>query len=230
MRCRCAFGFGFFWVVGGEGASLCGWRGVEGGEGEETVAASQSGGCTLRHYTHMSRKQRSSLPRTSRFHMFSLTARRTPPSPERSLHTHPTPTLLPTLNPTPPQPHPNPTPNQPQALLEKRTISAGHDISDGGIATTLLEMAFAGRRPRVFVWFGLAWWFKGLGLGLGGGVFANRNQCSCSKQNIFEALKSNSRSGRTQKQSPVIHKLGYVLNPLSAAPIESLACLTTTVA
>jgi hypothetical protein len=33
----------------------------------------------------------------------------------------------------------------PQALLERRAISAGHDISDGGIATTLLEMAFAGR-------------------------------------------------------------------------------------
>ncbi|KIY99597.1 phosphoribosylformylglycinamidinesynthase [Monoraphidium neglectum] len=31
-----------------------------------------------------------------------------------------------------------------QALLERRTVSAGHDISDGGIATTLLEMAFAG--------------------------------------------------------------------------------------
>ncbi|GBF90353.1 hypothetical protein Rsub_02459 [Raphidocelis subcapitata] len=34
--------------------------------------------------------------------------------------------------------------NAVQALLERRAISAGHDISDGGIATTLLEMAFAG--------------------------------------------------------------------------------------
>ena len=31
-----------------------------------------------------------------------------------------------------------------QSLLRQRTISAGHDISDGGIITTLLEMAFAG--------------------------------------------------------------------------------------
>lgn len=31
-----------------------------------------------------------------------------------------------------------------QALVDQRLISAGHDISDGGIATTLLEMAFAG--------------------------------------------------------------------------------------
>lgn len=30
-----------------------------------------------------------------------------------------------------------------QSLIEKRLISAGHDISDGGIAVTLLEMAFA---------------------------------------------------------------------------------------
>lgn len=31
-----------------------------------------------------------------------------------------------------------------QRLLRKRLISAGHDISDGGIAVALLEMAFAG--------------------------------------------------------------------------------------
>ena len=31
-----------------------------------------------------------------------------------------------------------------QPLLDERLIAAGHDISDGGIATTLLEMAFAG--------------------------------------------------------------------------------------
>lgn len=31
-----------------------------------------------------------------------------------------------------------------QSLLRKRTISAGHDISDGGIAVALAEMAFAG--------------------------------------------------------------------------------------
>ncbi len=31
-----------------------------------------------------------------------------------------------------------------QALLEKNLISAGHDISDGGLITALLEMAFAG--------------------------------------------------------------------------------------
>ena len=31
-----------------------------------------------------------------------------------------------------------------QRLLEERRISAGHDISDGGIAVALLEMAFAG--------------------------------------------------------------------------------------
>ncbi len=31
-----------------------------------------------------------------------------------------------------------------QALLRARRISAGHDISDGGLAVALLEMAFAG--------------------------------------------------------------------------------------
>lgn len=31
-----------------------------------------------------------------------------------------------------------------QGLIDKRAISSGHDISDGGIAVTLLEMAFAG--------------------------------------------------------------------------------------
>ena len=31
-----------------------------------------------------------------------------------------------------------------QELLKARQISAGHDISDGGIITALLEMAFAG--------------------------------------------------------------------------------------
>ena len=31
-----------------------------------------------------------------------------------------------------------------QQLLRQRKISAGHDISDGGIATTLLEMSFSG--------------------------------------------------------------------------------------
>ena len=31
-----------------------------------------------------------------------------------------------------------------QALVDQKQLSAGHDISDGGIATTLLEMAFAG--------------------------------------------------------------------------------------
>ena len=31
-----------------------------------------------------------------------------------------------------------------QGLIKERAISAGHDISDGGIAVTLLEMAFAG--------------------------------------------------------------------------------------
>ena len=31
-----------------------------------------------------------------------------------------------------------------QSLLRQRAISAGHDISDGGIITALLEMAFAG--------------------------------------------------------------------------------------
>lgn len=34
--------------------------------------------------------------------------------------------------------------NATQALLRRRLISAGHDISDGGIAVALLEMAFAG--------------------------------------------------------------------------------------
>ena len=34
--------------------------------------------------------------------------------------------------------------NATQALLRQRVISAGHDISDGGIAVALLEMAFAG--------------------------------------------------------------------------------------
>lgn len=32
-----------------------------------------------------------------------------------------------------------------QSLIDQGLVSAGHDISDGGIATTLLEMAFAGR-------------------------------------------------------------------------------------
>lgn len=31
-----------------------------------------------------------------------------------------------------------------QALVRERLISAGHDVSDGGIVTTILEMAFAG--------------------------------------------------------------------------------------
>lgn len=31
-----------------------------------------------------------------------------------------------------------------QALIDQGLVSAGHDVSDGGIATTLLEMAFAG--------------------------------------------------------------------------------------
>ena len=31
-----------------------------------------------------------------------------------------------------------------QQLLRQRKISAGHDISDGGLATTLLEMSFSG--------------------------------------------------------------------------------------
>jgi phosphoribosylformylglycinamidine synthase len=31
-----------------------------------------------------------------------------------------------------------------QQLLRQRKISAGHDISDGGITVALLEMAFAG--------------------------------------------------------------------------------------
>ena len=31
-----------------------------------------------------------------------------------------------------------------QELIKQRQISAGHDISDGGVAVTLLEMAFAG--------------------------------------------------------------------------------------
>lgn len=31
-----------------------------------------------------------------------------------------------------------------QSLVKQGLLSAGHDISDGGIATTLLEMAFAG--------------------------------------------------------------------------------------
>lgn len=31
-----------------------------------------------------------------------------------------------------------------QSLINQGLVSAGHDISDGGIVTTLLEMAFAG--------------------------------------------------------------------------------------
>lgn len=31
-----------------------------------------------------------------------------------------------------------------QSLLRNKAISAGHDISDGGIAVALAEMAFAG--------------------------------------------------------------------------------------
>ena len=31
-----------------------------------------------------------------------------------------------------------------QQLLRERKISAGHDISDGGLVTSVLEMAFAG--------------------------------------------------------------------------------------
>lgn len=33
-----------------------------------------------------------------------------------------------------------------QSLVKQGLVSAGHDISDGGIATTLLEMAFAGEQ------------------------------------------------------------------------------------
>jgi phosphoribosylformylglycinamidine synthase len=31
-----------------------------------------------------------------------------------------------------------------QSLVGERKISAGHDVSDGGLVTALLEMAFAG--------------------------------------------------------------------------------------
>ena len=31
-----------------------------------------------------------------------------------------------------------------QALIAQGRVAAGHDVSDGGLATTLLEMAFAG--------------------------------------------------------------------------------------
>lgn len=31
-----------------------------------------------------------------------------------------------------------------QRLVEQGEVASGHDISDGGLATTLLEMAFAG--------------------------------------------------------------------------------------
>ncbi len=31
-----------------------------------------------------------------------------------------------------------------QGLLRQRAISAGHDVGDGGLAVTLLEMAFSG--------------------------------------------------------------------------------------
>lgn len=34
--------------------------------------------------------------------------------------------------------------NAVQALIDKRVVASGHDISDGGIIVTLLEMAFAG--------------------------------------------------------------------------------------
>lgn len=34
--------------------------------------------------------------------------------------------------------------NVTQSLVQERKISAGHDISDGGLVTALLEMAFAG--------------------------------------------------------------------------------------
>ncbi|KAK3749117.1 hypothetical protein QZH41_016634, partial [Actinostola sp. cb2023] len=36
--------------------------------------------------------------------------------------------------------------NSTQALIAKNLISSGHDVSDGGLVTTLLEMAFAGNR------------------------------------------------------------------------------------
>jgi hypothetical protein len=43
--------------------------------------------------------------------------------------------------------------NAVQSLVKQGMVSAGHDISDGGIATTLLEMAFAGEtralQPRL---------------------------------------------------------------------------------
>ena len=42
-----------------------------------------------------------------------------------------------------------------QSLIAAGRVSAGHDISDGGIATTLLEMGFAGvegRYGRMNVW------------------------------------------------------------------------------
>jgi phosphoribosylformylglycinamidine synthase len=34
-----------------------------------------------------------------------------------------------------------------QGLISEGKVASGHDISDGGIATTLLEMAFAGGLP-----------------------------------------------------------------------------------
>jgi AIR synthase related protein, C-terminal domain len=39
-----------------------------------------------------------------------------------------------------------------QALIKQGIVSAGHDVSDGGIATTLLEMAFAGATGCWAVW------------------------------------------------------------------------------
>jgi phosphoribosylformylglycinamidine synthase len=38
-----------------------------------------------------------------------------------------------------------------QSLIDQGLVSAGHDISDGGIATTLLEMTFAGGLSRRYI-------------------------------------------------------------------------------
>jgi hypothetical protein len=52
--------------------------------------------------------------------------------------------------------------NTVQHLIDEGLLSAGHDVSDGGVVTTLLEMAFAGNcglqvwEPRFFV-LSLTW-------------------------------------------------------------------------
>lgn len=67
-----------------------------------------------------------------------------------------------------------------QSLVKQDLLSAGHDISDGGVATTLLEMAFAGGCS------------SGSGVGVFGGVFVYAANATHSGTQQHKQLDDNS--------------------------------------